>query len=254
MAMNFERRDIDTAPEIRMDAGETKITGYAAVFNEVSKDVGGFVEKVRPGSFKRVLSRGDNVLGLFNHDMDNLLASVSSGSLRLSEDNVGLKYEFDLDASDPDHQRVISKVRRRDLRGSSWAFRTSPGTDVWTATSDGMPMREVTEVSALRDVGPVTSPAYPSTESGGAALALRSLADLVNKPVEELVEHQAELAAFLLELRSTDEQPEEATIPDEHLDADSRKDADSNGEVKPIPRPRDDPAWVNDFVRSTHGS
>jgi uncharacterized protein len=205
----YERRDFDAAPELRMDADATRIIGYAALFNRYSHDLGGFVERIAPGAFKRVLNRGDDVLGLFNHDMDNLLATRAAGTLRLSEDETGLRYEFDLDATDPDHQRVIAKVRRGDLRGSSFGFRVALGGDDWGTTDKDYPLRTVTEVAALRDVGPVSAPAYPDTAEVGK-LALRSLAEMVGRDVDELVAAGNDLRDFLL--RSAEEDTAQDTV------------------------------------------
>ena len=233
---DYEQRFNDTTVELREDQGVTHIAGYAAVFNKESHDVGGFKEVIKPGAFKRLLSRGEDVQARFNHDADQLLASRNAGTLKLHEDNVGLRYEFPIDMTDPDHQRVAAKIRRGDLKGSSFAFRAVGG-DKWATNSDGYPLRVVSDVSALRDVGPASKPAYPDTAISGA-LALRSLAEKVDLPVEDLVEAAGrdELAALLLSLDKRDApedsrkdaseevvQPQTATEDD----ADSRKDADS---------------------------
>lgn len=195
----FERRDFESTIELRQDGDATRIAGYAAVFNRFSHDLGGFVERIAPGAFKRVLNRGDDVFALFNHDMDNLLATRGAGTLRLSEDANGLRYEFDLDETDPDHQRVIAKVRRGDLKGSSFGFRIGNGGDEWGVTDEDYPLRTITEFSALRDVGPVTSPAYPDTATI-APLALRSLAELTEQPVDTLVAAGDGLRDFLIRM------------------------------------------------------
>lgn len=202
--MQYERRDLDVTPELRIDGDHTKIVGYAAVFNRYSSDLGGFVERILPGAFKRVLNRGDDVLALFNHSMDNLLATRSAQTLRLAEDETGLRYEFDLDGSDPDHQRVIAKVRRGDLRGSSFGFRVA--SDDWGTTEQDYPLRNIKEVAALRDVGPVTAPAYPDTATI-APLALRSLAETIHADIADLVAAGPELRDFLIRM-GEDEAPE----------------------------------------------
>lgn len=239
--MNFERRDFESTPELRMDGEATKISGYAAVFNQFSHDLGGFKEKIAPGAFTRVLGSNPNILGLFNHDMDNLLASTAAGTLRMEEDGRGLRYEFDLDTTDPDHQRVIAKVRRGDLRGSSFAFKTNPKTDEWTTDGRNYPVRIVHEVSALRDVGPVTAPAYGQTEGKGKALALRSLADLIDTPVDELVA-EPDLEAFLR--RAAEDQTDSA---DAAASTSEDAAADERYTPKPLPDPR---PWYSTYARS----
>ena len=44
--------------------GVRKLTGYAAVFNSFSQDLGGFVEIIRPGAFRDALAGGADVRGL----------------------------------------------------------------------------------------------------------------------------------------------------------------------------------------------
>jgi len=51
--------------QFRADLRATRgsLVGYAAVFNVPSKDLGGFIEKVKPGAFARVLREGVDVRG-----------------------------------------------------------------------------------------------------------------------------------------------------------------------------------------------
>ena len=50
----MELRSVDhEAAEIRMETidGRDRLTGYAAVYNRLSQDLGGFVERIKPGAF-----------------------------------------------------------------------------------------------------------------------------------------------------------------------------------------------------------
>ena len=66
----FERRYY-AAVEIRLkepeDTESNAITGYAAVFNSWSEDLGFFKEQIAPGAFARTIKNGD-VRALINHD------------------------------------------------------------------------------------------------------------------------------------------------------------------------------------------
>lgn len=166
--MTFERRTFTEGVEVRAkDEGGFVAYGYAARFNTLSQNLGGFVEMVAPGTFTKTLKEAD-IRGLFNHDPNFPLGRVKAGTLRLWEDEDGLAYELDLPNSPIGHN-VAEALRRGDVTGSSFGFRTIE--DEWGETSDGFPLRTLKAV-ALRDVGPVTFPAYTSADS-----ALRSLAE-----------------------------------------------------------------------------
>ncbi len=150
--------------EIRADDTGVKVSGYAAVFNQEANIGSYFREVILPGAFRKALGSND-VPFLINH-AGLPLARTRSGTLRLSEDSHGLKIETELDADDPDVQRIVPKMKRGDLDKMSFAFRAT--VQRWDDTQDP-PLRTVEEVE-LYDVSIVTDPAYD-----GTSIALRSL-------------------------------------------------------------------------------
>jgi hypothetical protein len=155
----FERRYIP-ATEIRAvdENGIRHLTGYAAVFNSLSEDLGGFREKIEPGCFANSCKEGD-VRALWNHDSNHVLARTKSGTLTLSEDAHGLK----IDCIPPDAQwarDLLASIDRGDVDQMSFGFRTL--TDRWEMI-DGQDVRVLMDVE-LFDVSPVTFPAYPDTQ------------------------------------------------------------------------------------------
>ena len=80
----------------RLESSQGKLIGYAAVFNRPSHDLGGFREVILPGAFKRTLATSEAVRALYNHNADQVLGRVGAGTLRLSEDETGLRFELDL--------------------------------------------------------------------------------------------------------------------------------------------------------------
>jgi len=155
----LERR----AFSFEVKAAETekpKIAGYAAVFNKLSQDLGGFRELIKPGAFAKTIQNAD-VRALWNHDPNYVLGRTKSGTLKLEEDETGLYIEID----PPDTQwarDLMESIRRGDVDQMSFGFRTVA--DSWR-TENGETIRELLEVE-LFDVSPVTFPAYPQTSVG----------------------------------------------------------------------------------------
>jgi HK97 family phage prohead protease len=181
--MELERRciDFDELPECELTLearanGTQVLTGYAAVYNRFSLPLreGGsaFREVIRPGAFDRILTRQrgkQDVVALLNHDSNMILGRTSSGTLELSSDDKGLRYTV----TPPDTQvgrDTLELVRRRDLRGSSFAFAVNDAGQHWTSDDQGA-VREIREVSMLADVSVVLTPAYPASS---VAVAQRS--------------------------------------------------------------------------------
>jgi uncharacterized protein len=156
------------------------LVGYGATFERYSQNLGGFVEIISKRAFDDVLARNLNVVGLVNHDMNWLLASTDSGTMRLSTDEIGLAYEMTLDESDPDAVRAMAKIRTGKITGSSFSFNLTNGGDEWGLTEQGFPLRRINTFASVFDTGPVVSPAYLSTTEEGLAVALRSLAESRN--------------------------------------------------------------------------
>ncbi len=196
MERRFENRR--HAAEIRSsEDGKRTLHAYAAVFMRYSQNLGGFVEQIAPQAFDRVLGADQDTYALFNHDQNQILGRTLSGTLRVSKDVTGLPYEVDLPTLGAGPV-VEEQVRLRNLTGSSFSFRTAADGDTWSLTEDGFPLRTVTSVARLFDVGPVTTPAYLQTHEEGAAAAMRSLSSRVGRNADELQE--AALAGRLHEL------------------------------------------------------
>lgn len=159
--MKAERRYMPAA-ELRMAGEESPvIRGYAAVFNELSEDLGGFREIIAPGAFRGAGER--DVRALWNHDANHVIGRSTAGTLRLSEDERGLLVEIDPPES---AGWMVESIRRGDVSQMSFGFRTLR--DDWDY-QDGGVIRTL-ELLELIEVSPVAFPAYPQTEA-----ALRSL-------------------------------------------------------------------------------
>jgi HK97 family phage prohead protease len=173
-----ERRFTPGVVEVRTAADGQRIGGYGAVFDVLSRNLGGFVERVDTGAFNRSKVDGwPNVVCRYNHDSNMVLGTSGSGYLQLSTDNVGLDYTVLPPQSRTD---IMELVERRDIRFSSFAFRCATGGDEWRTTDQNYPMRVLHDVE-LVDVAPVLDPAYPDATAG-----LRSLAQAMSAPLDEV--------------------------------------------------------------------
>jgi HK97 family phage prohead protease len=166
-----------TVPSVRLeqraDGQPPTITGYGAVFYRES-DPGTtynfsgwwdqFQERIMPGAFDRAI-REDDVRALFNHSPDQVLGRNRSGTMRLSIDATGLRYEIDPPNNELGRM-VVESIRRGDVTGSSFAFIANDITfrEVKQENGDPLVIREINEVS-LFDTGPVTYPAYGSSSA-----------------------------------------------------------------------------------------
>lgn len=196
MTSPLERRTYNEGVELREEGNALTAIGYGSVFNSYSQNLGGFVERVDPAAFNKALGDQQDVRALFNHDPNKVLGRSKSGTLRMSVDDVGLRYEIDL-PNTPTGQELAELLKRGDISGSSFGFRAMD--EEWSLTDDGFPLRTLKSV-ALRDVGPVVFPAYSD-----AGAALRSLAEERSLDLNVLIE-----AAEHNELRSALEVSNEA--------------------------------------------
>lgn len=177
--MELERR-FYTA-ELRAEPEARKLAGYAAVFNSLSHDLGGFREVIRPGAFARALDM--DVRALWNHDSNHVLGRTTSGTLRLREDDHGLYMEVDL----PDTtmgRDVYAMVQRGDVDQMSFSFSVNEGGDEWRKEGKQQ-VRELVDV-ALYDVSPVTYPAYEATTVSARALAMSAELGSAGEPKQAI--------------------------------------------------------------------
>lgn len=174
----IELRHIPRPVQFRAsDSGLGVLTGYAAVFNRYSQNLGGFVEQVDPAAFTKSLADNVPVVARFNHSDDLLLGTTEGGTLLLEIDGTGLRYDIQLpDTTAGRDVKVLAE--RGDLSYSSFAFRTLA--DDWGFTPEGFPLRTLQAVQLI-DVAPVTNPAYRDTSTG-----LRSLASHLHIGIEQV--------------------------------------------------------------------
>ncbi len=150
--------------EIRavVNGDRTTLEGYAAKFNQMSVDMGGWFERIAPGAFTKSLeSKSHDILMLWSHDHSKPLAARSDQSLDVWQDDVGLGFRARIDGDTTWEQDAMKAVKKQRVRQMSFGFFTPEEGDVWER-QDGKIIRTVTEAD-LWEISPVAIPAYPST-------------------------------------------------------------------------------------------
>lgn len=156
--------------ELRVEgaAEKRKIVGYAAVFNSLSEDLGGFNEQIAPGAFKKAI-RSSDARALWNHDPNYVLGRQSSGTLKLREDKKGLWMEI-TPPKTTFARDLMHLIERGDIDQQSFGFTIKREKWEFDEDEEKPALRTLVEIDRLYDVSPVTYPAYQET-----SVALRML-------------------------------------------------------------------------------
>jgi HK97 family phage prohead protease len=163
------------ACEFRAVGDSRRLAGYAAKFDALSEDLGGFREKISRGAFARSLRDPKrDPLALLEHDRKIVLGRKSASTLRLHEDSAGLAFEVDVPRTAAGND-VLESVGRGDLKHASFAFRVAPDGERWTIDGDTA-IRTITDCDLI-EVSLTVLPAYASTEVARRSLEKVSAAN-----------------------------------------------------------------------------
>lgn len=170
----IERRTFHTKELQANTVGDKPVLeGLAAVFNEYSDDLGGFIEIIEPGFFDDVLD--NDVRSLMNHDPNYVLGRTKAGTLVVEQREDGLFQRTYPPVVEPEAagwaKDLMVSVRRGDVNQMSFAWTTKStyrgdpeDGDEWYVMGDKI-IRRLKKGGAkeLMDVSVVTYPAYPQT-------------------------------------------------------------------------------------------
>ena len=152
---NMEKRSINF--ELRAKPESRTIFGTATVFNS-AYDMGWYDEEMAPESLNEADMK--DVVALFNHDQNMVLARTSSGTLKLNVTGNSMEYEFEAPNTTLGND-LLEMVKRGDVYQSSFAFTVEK--EDWQERSGMKPKRVIRSIKKVYDVSPVTYPANPDT-------------------------------------------------------------------------------------------
>lgn len=241
-----EQRRLAAPLEFREDTNDNQVVleGYAATYEPYDcyggVERGGWIEIIDKRAFDVTLAQNPDVQLLLNHE-GLPLARTTSRTLELSADRRGLKVRAILDATDPDVQRILPKMRRGDLNEMSFAFRVK--NQRW---NNDYTERTITEVSLQRgDVSVVSYGMNPDTKATVGMLARMSQEDLAE--LRTLDQGELRKAIEVLAQATGDAAYSIPTVED------SRASAPSSPAGNPKPNMQDS-AIVPDLVKETDPS
>lgn len=167
LPLDAERRFAELANfELHAIANELPtITGYASVFASLSCELpGGYREIVLPGAFKRSIERAEvDVKATIEHDPNKLLGRTGNGTLKLAEDRKGLR--FCVQPPETNYARdLLESMKRGDIIGASFTFKSSSHNNRWTTDSNGRTIRQIINAQLL-EISVVAQPAYDAASA-----------------------------------------------------------------------------------------
>lgn len=261
--------DIRTMPinvEATRDSttNEMKVQGYALEFNKASQPLP-FIEYIEPQALDDVdLS---DVLLLYGHEYNSILAKTTAGTLSLRVDDNGLWFSATL----PDTslgRDTYNNILNGNLSGMSFGFNIAD--DDWTLNSDGETIHTIKQIESISEISVTPIPAYTETSievtrslekfktkrsnqqmsNEDLISALTALLSQQQAPVEDepevdeidVDETPVEPADETpVDDESADEQPEPAKDDEKRDEADDEPEIDEQDSVdgeKPEPEPK----------------
>uniref|UniRef100_UPI00359C11B2 HK97 family phage prohead protease n=1 Tax=Bacteroides ovatus TaxID=28116 RepID=UPI00359C11B2 len=145
------------------------IEGYAIVFGVESRMLvdywDDYREIIEPGAItEQELAQMDIKMTMW-HNREKLLARSNKGvgTLKLSVDDIGVKYEFEA-PNTSDGNNALELVKRGDMGGSSFTYWSDESSAVnYTKNEDDVLIRHVKKIGMVYEMTIASDPAYTQT-------------------------------------------------------------------------------------------
>jgi len=132
------------------DVKKLIMTGYAAkfAFTDVGSPPNCFRERIEAGAFDKALACEHDIHCVVNFCPDMMLGSTKDGTLRLSVDTTGLRYELDL--PDTNLGRYVREEKSCGNINEGISFEAAE--DDWQWPKDGAAKRTIASFKRIYDV------------------------------------------------------------------------------------------------------
>ena len=220
--MNKETREVRTyadgkfQPRLReaADGGESRIIeGYAIVFGVRSVLLADwydrYYEVIEPGAIDEARLREMDIKMTIFHEREMLLARSNKGvgTLKLTVDEIGVKYEFEAPRTSAG-ETALELVRRGDLAGSSFTFWSDEKSSIrYELLDDDVLLRHVDRIDRVYEMTIAADPAYTETtvtarEVEAAGITLPGKRQEQRETQEQITEKLKEIQREIDHLRS----------------------------------------------------
>ena len=185
----MQTREIQNQRAVNVEGDSRKYSGYGIVYNSDSHpmyfyhdgEIVEAVERITP----EVMSQTDmtDIISAFNHNFEKIFGRTSAGTLSVTEDQNGWRYEFEVPPTTAGNDLIVS-TRRGDIKGSSFVFTMDweQGYDI-SQRDDGKLVAIPKKITKVYEMGPVVNPAYPETTA-------QSRDAFMQKSIKEYLEKQ----------------------------------------------------------------
>ena len=144
------------------------IEGYAIVFGVESRILSDYWDNYREiieqGAITEERLKEMDIKMTMYHNREKILARSTNGegTLKLTVDEVGVKYSFEA-PNTVDGDTALELVKRGDLSGSSFMFWTDERNVSYERRSDDIMLRRVKTIGMIYDMTIAADPAYEQT-------------------------------------------------------------------------------------------
>lgn len=178
--------------ELRSENEGRRISGKAISFDTQSNDIG-FIEILHRGCISQELIDSSNIVFLYNHDYNQVIARANKGKGTLNIDLRDDGVYFDLEVPNTTMGNdLLENIRLGNITQCSFGFRYANEEGAYKDEKiDGVWYRDVYKIGELFDLSAVTYPAYDDTYVN-ARMQERSKMEDKLKETEEIQEKVSE--------------------------------------------------------------